>query len=74
MGARSYSIIKEVESSTRARLGGLEPEKMMPLELLERFFETRGTSPERIEALLRVAEDLLTIGGSVTESDADKSS
>ncbi len=74
MGARSYSIIKEVESSTRARLGGLEPEKMMPLELLERFFETRGTSPERIEALLRIAEQLLTTGDTVTEPDADEPS
>ena len=71
MGARSYSIIKEVESSTRARLGGLEPEKMMPLELLERFFETRGTTPERMEELLRKAEQLLTYGDSFDEPDTN---
>jgi exonuclease SbcD len=74
MGARSYSIIKEVESSTRARLGGLEPEKMMPLELLERFFETRGTPPERIEALLHKAEQILTTSSSDSDPDVVKPS
>jgi exonuclease SbcD len=57
--AASVSVRREVESETRARLGDLAPESLGPLELLERYFASRGVEPERVQRLLGQAEGLL---------------
>ena len=49
-------ISKEVERTYRQRLGGASPEGLAPAELLARYLESKGTSPERIKALLERAE------------------
>lgn len=61
--AASVSIGREVESEARARLGDLAPEALTPLELVQRYFEARGQPPDRIQALLARAEDLLRDSG-----------
>ncbi len=55
----SFSIIREIETDARARLGNLEPETLTPLELLERYLSTREVAPERIDVLLGKAQELL---------------
>ncbi len=57
--AASVSVMREVEFEARARLGDLSPETLTPLQLVERYFESRGESSERIEALMTKAEELL---------------
>jgi exonuclease SbcD len=57
--ATSVSIGREIEMEARARLGDRGPESLSPLELIERYFRLRGENPERIEALLAKAEELL---------------
>lgn len=57
--AASVSIVREVEIEARARLGDLAPEKMTPLELVEKYFQARDEPPERIKALMSKAEELL---------------
>ncbi|MGD2252624.1 MAG: exonuclease SbcCD subunit D [Anaerolineales bacterium] len=57
--AASITIAQEVEVEARARLGDLSPESLTPMELVERYFETRNEEPERIQALLTKAEELL---------------
>jgi len=57
--AASVSIAREVESDARARLGDLAPEALTPLELLQRYFESRKVEPDRMRQLLAHAEDLL---------------
>lgn len=54
----SVSIVREVESEARARLGDLIPEALTPLQLVERYFQSRGESAERVRALLAKAEEL----------------
>ncbi len=49
-------ISKEVERAYRQRLGGASPEGLAPAELLARYLESKGASPERIKALLERAE------------------
>ncbi len=56
--AASVSVVREVESEARARLGDLLPEALTPLQLVERYFQARGESPERVRALLAKAEEL----------------
>ncbi len=58
-GAMSFSMIREVETDARARLGDLEPETLAPIELLERYLSTREIDPERIDVLLGKAQELL---------------
>ncbi|MGD8813068.1 MAG: exonuclease SbcCD subunit D [Anaerolineales bacterium] len=58
--AASVSIVREIEFETRARLGDLAPEELTPLELVEKFFQSRDESPERIQALMTKAEELLS--------------
>ncbi len=53
------AINKEIERQTRQRLGGQSPEGLAPEELLRRYFEAKGTPPERIEALLAQAKQML---------------
>jgi exonuclease SbcD len=57
--AASVTIARQVEPEDRSRLGDLSPEALMPLELLERYFQARGESGERVQALLARAEELL---------------
>jgi len=56
--AMSFSIIREVETDERARLGDLEPETLAPIELLERYLSTREVDPERMDVLLARAQEL----------------
>jgi exonuclease SbcD len=43
----------------RARLDGVSPEALTPLQLVETYFRIRGEAPERTKALLARAEDLM---------------
>lgn len=52
------AVIKEVNQASRARLGE-SPEGLTPLELLERFFNAKEYAPDRIESLLKYAEQFL---------------
>ncbi len=57
--AASVGIAREVEVEARARLGDVSPEALSPLELVERYLEGREPDPERRQALLRKADDLI---------------
>jgi exonuclease SbcD len=57
------SISKEIEREYRQRLGGESPEELTPAELLARYLESKETPPERIEALLRYAEEIFETSG-----------
>lgn len=57
--AASVSIQRIVEQETRTRLNDLSPEALTPLELVRRYFESRAETPERLEALMARAEELL---------------
>jgi len=57
--AASVTIAREVETDARLRLGDLAPESLTPLELLQRYFESRKVEPDRMRELLAHAEDLL---------------
>jgi len=57
------AIGKEVEREARARLGGATPEGLSPTELLERYFESKGTEPQHIKLLLEFAQKI--IAGSI---------
>ena len=54
------AISKDVEREARARLGGATPEGLSPLELLERYFESKGTEPERTHPLLETAQKIIS--------------
>ncbi|MEW6568996.1 MAG: exonuclease SbcCD subunit D [Chloroflexota bacterium] len=56
--AASASISREVESEARMRLGDLAPEALTPLQLVERYFQSRREGPVRIRALLARAEEV----------------
>ena len=51
------AVHREVEHPARMRLGPT-PEGLTPMELLERYFETKDVSPERREILLATAQNL----------------
>jgi DNA repair protein SbcD/Mre11 len=57
--AASVSVVREVETDARARLGDLAPETLTPLELVQHYFEARNVEPDRVRQLLARAEDLL---------------
>ncbi len=57
--AASVTIVRDVQADVRDRLGGLSPQSLTPLELLERYFQSADESPERIPGLLSKAEELL---------------
>jgi exonuclease SbcD len=57
--AASVSIARELETDARSRLGDLAPETLTPLELVQRYFESRKVEPDRMRDLLSHAEDLL---------------
>jgi exonuclease SbcD len=52
-------IIKDVERVDRQRLGAVSVETLSPAELLTRYFEVKGVSPERAQTLLRYAEEIM---------------
>lgn len=52
-------ISREVERTARVRLGELAPEEMTPIQLLEKYLEVKQTPPERREALLACAREIL---------------
>jgi exonuclease SbcD len=52
-------IGKEIERAYRQRLGGESPEKFTPAELLARYLESKETSSQRIEILMRHAAEIL---------------
>jgi len=52
-------VNKEIERAYRQRLGADAAEGLLPAELLARYLESKGTPPERIRALLQVAEEIL---------------
>ena len=56
------SLIREVETEVRARLGDLEPQTLTPLELVERYFQSREVEEEHLAALLAKAEELVQEG------------
>lgn len=51
-------IGKEIERAYRQRLGGESPEGLTPAQLLARYLESKGTSPERLALLLRYADEI----------------
>jgi exonuclease SbcD len=57
--AAHTSLVREVEAEVRARLGDLEPQALTPLELIDRYFQSREVEQERLDALLAKAEELL---------------
>jgi exonuclease SbcD len=57
--ATSVTIGREIETETRSRLGDETAESLNSIELVERYFQLRGEEPERIEALLAKAEELM---------------
>lgn len=52
------SISKEIERAYRQRLGGESPEELSPPELLARYLESKDTPPDRVQAILRQAEEI----------------
>jgi exonuclease SbcD len=58
-GAAHVTVAREIEVEARARLGDLSPEALTPLELVERYFESRKESSARIQSLLAKAEELI---------------
>jgi exonuclease SbcD len=52
------SISKDIERTYRHRLGGESPEELTPSELLTRYLESKEVPSERIDVLLRHAEEL----------------
>jgi exonuclease SbcD len=52
-------ISKEIERAYRLRLGGESPEELTPAQLLSRYLESRELPFERIQVLLRHAQEIL---------------
>ncbi len=52
------NIHKEVEREYRQRFGGRSPEEMTPRQILEKYFEAKGTPPQRIKVLLKHADKI----------------
>lgn len=57
--AASIRLAREVEAEARVRLGELAPESLSHLDLVRLYFEAKGVEPERIEALMARAGELL---------------
>ena len=56
------AVNREIEYPIRARLGVERPEGLAPIELLERYLNSKETSPERIEILREYVEQLFGEG------------
>lgn len=57
--ASHLSIKREVEMEARARLGTTSVESLTPLELIEKYLETRQVEPDRRQQLLDKAGEIL---------------
>jgi exonuclease SbcD len=57
--AAHFSIARDIEVEARVRLRDLSPETLTPLELVERYFQSRDVKGERLKVLLAKAEELL---------------
>jgi exonuclease SbcD len=53
------AVTKDVERTTRLRLGQRNYKEMTPRELLKRYLEVKQVSPQRAKVLLEYADDLL---------------
>jgi len=56
------SISKDIERAYRQRLGTESAEELTPAELLARYLQSKETAPDRIEVLLRYAEEIFQTG------------
>ena len=61
-------VERKVDRPRRVRLGGASVEGLSPLQLLEKYLETKNVRPDRVELLLKHAHTL--IHGAVPESPA----
>jgi exonuclease SbcD len=57
--ATSLTIGRDIEIESRSRLSDKTAESLTSLELVQEYFQLRGEKPERIEALINKAEELL---------------
>ena len=56
-------VSRDVERAERQRLGAVSVESLAPRELLERFFEVKGVTPERASKLLQAADEIMAEQG-----------
>ncbi len=56
----SVIISSEVEAEVRTRLDDLSPETLIPIELIELFFQSKDEPEDRVRALLEKAEGILS--------------
>ncbi len=54
------AIGKDVEREVRAQLGGASPETLTPVQLVEKYFMSKGRSPEEAAKYVKAAESLFT--------------
>ena len=54
------ALVKNTERPERVRLGGATPESLTPIQLLERYLESKNTPPERAQTLLQYAEQIFS--------------
>ncbi len=62
------ALQKEVERAERMRLGAVSVEALTPLELLERYLQTKEVPAERAKLLLKHAEALIRVVDEAGES------
>jgi exonuclease SbcD len=56
------AITKDVERVERSRLGGQNPEGLSPLELLELYLQSKGTTEDRIRRVMEHARKIVVSG------------
>jgi exonuclease SbcD len=58
--AHYFTISRNIKREARVRLGGMDAEKISPLDALKSYLEsTKGVSPERAKLLLEYGERLI---------------
>jgi exonuclease SbcD len=67
-GAAHVSLGRQVQEDLRARLPGMTPEGLTPLQLVEAFFQGRGEARDRTTTLLAHASDLMQESAGETEA------
>ncbi|MEK7311614.1 MAG: exonuclease SbcCD subunit D [Chloroflexota bacterium] len=55
------AIGKDVEREVRAQLGGASPETLTPVQLVEKYFMSKGRSPEEAAKYVKAAESLFNV-------------
>lgn len=59
-GARFFvGIQKQIQREMRSRIGVRNPESLTPAQLLERFFISKATPPDRMKALMELAGQII---------------